>query len=781
MNLKTSINNTVYYILYARMIILHVILTLSWAFRRVMSKPRGSRSRSRRFRRGRPLRERHPVAPAAAAMDDWSLTEWARAADAHASGASDAAGATTTTALVCMVAVAAAAAAVLATRGGSSSTTTTTTAATIAATTTCLTAAVIAVVLAAVHLYCRCVLGGYTRRLPLPAASLHGSAAPLPQKSDAPVRAVLVTGGCGFLGWTIVKQLTQQTTDGKKTPLEIIVVDLALPHFSRRVAGVTYVVGDLARDDPSLDLTELLAGCDAVVHTAGLVDLTADHARTYNAHVIGTARLMAAARQSPRCRCMVTTSSVGAITSPYVTSSQLNLPVDFVPPEMRRAGHPSAFPFFSAYSWTKFFAERMTLAANQPEDNFRTLAIRLPMIFGLQDPMVVAPLFKGQREYVPDGKGALVEFVYIENAAAIHVHALLALCSETEAETTESEKANGGISGRVFNGTNGDAARDAVETWNVLVARANDTLGLDLPMMKTVPFGIMFAVASAVEGVFALCCGHVPFRRNAVWNFTRASLRHSCTSVTQSMDATVRDLGFRPKFSTYDGFDQMLLQLKSPPAEQHAQSSSSIMSSPSPLDRIDWGRTPAGNVSVFDRMSGPGMTGIEAAVTALGMVGGMWLAWQARLPTWSQAPVGCALFFALINASAVVQCTTPTSKRWYHQGGRLEDRLCFVIAFEVLLLAVALHGVFSADHPTSFWAGALSRGALLDAGGLVASVLLTHYAPLPIQRAVGVLCACAGIAACQARRPLLPGMEWAPQLLYAKYCVSHVPRHEPYA
>jgi nucleoside-diphosphate-sugar epimerase len=653
------------------------------------------------------------------------------------------------------------------------------------------------IALAAVHLTCKIALGGYTRRLPVPLGDGDVDAV-CPSKRKGPLRCILVTGGCGFLGWTVTQHLVEwAAADGRgcssssssRGRIRIVVVDLTPPHPSRRVRGVEYIAADLARDD----LTGILDKADAVIHTAGLVDLTADAARTYNAHVVATARLIAAARISKSCRFLVGTSSVGAVTSPHVNvtgRSQLNLPADFVPPEMKGGRQPSAYPFFCAYSSTKFFAERMLLAANEPaEHNFRTMAIRLPMIFGLQDPMVVAPLFKGQRGHVPDGKGALVQFVYVENAAEMHVHALLALCGE---EATMAQNITAKISGRVFNVTNGDAPRDSIETWNVLVSRANQRLGLSLPLMQPVPFALMYGIASVIEGLFAVCCGHVPFRRNPVWNLTRAALSHSCTPATQSMKATIEDLGYTPRFTTEQAFDDMIREKKfemkmmmmKAEEEKKKVKKKSAVARANPLDQIAWPLTvPAQNM--FDRMSGPGMTGLEAAVTGLAMAGGMCYAWRMQNPAWSSYQLAMSQFFALINASAVVQCTTPTSKRWYHEGGRLSNRLAFVIAAEVVVLVLCLHGTF-ADGATAGRAffcmeGVLSLDALCEAGGLVGAVLLTHFSPLSVQRGVGVLCACAGIAMLQAYpHPPLKGMEWAGQLLFVKYCVSHVPRHEPY-
>ena len=144
-----------------------------------------------------------------------------------------------------------------------------------------------------------------------------------------------------------------------------------------------------------------------------------------------------------------------------------------------------------------------------------------------------------------------------------------------------------------------------------------------------------------------------------------------------------------------------------------------------------------------------------------------------------------SLTFALINASAVAQCTTPTSKRWYHMGGRLSNNLAFVIAAEVAVLVIILHATFG-DGGNGGVSAAFGKNGMMEAVGVASAVLITHFSPLPIQRAVGTLSLCGGFGLLQANNSLCtpesncPGMEWAIPLLLVKYCVSHVPRHEPY-
>ena len=76
---------------------------------------------------------------------------------------------------------------------------------------------------------------------------------------------------------------------------------------------------------------------------------------------------------------------------------------------------------------------------------------------GLQDPMIVVPLLKGQLTHVPDSGDNFVEFIYVENAAAFHVDALEALLKEQEWKGSLDDTMR--LAGNVFNGTNGDTPK----------------------------------------------------------------------------------------------------------------------------------------------------------------------------------------------------------------------------------------------------------------------------------------------------------------------------------
>lgn len=105
----------------------------------------------------------------------------------------------------------------------------------------------------------------------------------------------LVTGGSGFLGHHIVKELVKQR-------IETIVYDVCKPSgipIDEDVRSLcTYVKGDVLDCEK---ITEAMHGCDYVFHTAAIADL--DKARkiprkTMKVNVIGTTNCLDAARET---------------------------------------------------------------------------------------------------------------------------------------------------------------------------------------------------------------------------------------------------------------------------------------------------------------------------------------------------------------------------------------------------------------------------------------------------------------------------------------------------
>jgi nucleoside-diphosphate-sugar epimerase len=212
---------------------------------------------------------------------------------------------------------------------------------------------------------------------------------------------VLVTGGGGFLGFAICKQLAAAghavcALNRNRYP--------ALDE-----AKIEQRVGDVTNFDSVLMATK---GMDAIVHSAGKVGAWGRLEDYYDANVRGTDNVLAACEMN-QIRKLVFTSSPSVVqdgsdlqgvdeSAPYATAHYL-----------------------SAYQKTKALAEQRVLAANG--DKLATVALRPHFIWGPGDPNLLPRILKqarsGRLRLI--GKDAKkIDTTYVDNAADAHVLAL---------------------------------------------------------------------------------------------------------------------------------------------------------------------------------------------------------------------------------------------------------------------------------------------------------------------------------------------------------------------
>jgi nucleoside-diphosphate-sugar epimerase len=334
---------------------------------------------------------------------------------------------------------------------------------------------------------------------------------------------VCVTGGCGFLGTAIVRQLHE------KHDYAVTVLDLRVPAAGsvRRVAGVAYVAADLTTDE----LTPHFEQADVVCHAAGVVCLMDDPGLLHNIHVVATRNVIRCCRLAG-VRSLCFTSSGGAVTSPYISASQLDIPPDLV--------LPTDYQFCSHYSRTKYAAERLALRANDnAAGGMAVVALRLPGLYGVGDRLIVDPLLAGTMAAAPSkGPGVLIDFCYVENAAHAHCVAVVALHSRPVS-----------VAGRAFNITDGDS-RPPLDMWNGLLALCRP----GTKPIAVLPFALAYALACGTEWIDWLTAGRVPFPSHCLWSLTRASLGYATTAVTLQLSP---ELGYKPLLSVEEAFDDI--------------------------------------------------------------------------------------------------------------------------------------------------------------------------------------------------------------------------------
>ncbi|MDZ4812805.1 MAG: NAD-dependent epimerase/dehydratase family protein [Pseudomonadota bacterium] len=210
---------------------------------------------------------------------------------------------------------------------------------------------------------------------------------------------VLVTGGGGFLGSHICKQLRFRGHD---------VVSIARNRYpALDQIGVRQVLGDISAFDPMLNATK---GCDAVIHTAARAGIWGSLADYSTTNIGGTVSVLGACEMNG-VRKIVYTST------PSVVHSGADI-------ENGNESLPYAAEFKAHYPATKAAAERLILQANGP--NLATVALRPHLIWGPGDnhllPRLVQRARAGKLRFI--GPSKKIDTVYIDNAVQAHMDAL---------------------------------------------------------------------------------------------------------------------------------------------------------------------------------------------------------------------------------------------------------------------------------------------------------------------------------------------------------------------
>jgi 2-alkyl-3-oxoalkanoate reductase len=214
---------------------------------------------------------------------------------------------------------------------------------------------------------------------------------------------VLVTGGGGFLGKVIIRQLIDK---GYKP------CSLARGYYQElSELGVEQIQGDLA-DREAVD--RAVNGCALVFHVGAKAGIWGKHKDFYATNVIGTENVIKACRQE-------------AVPYLVYTSSPS---VVFDRNDIKGADESLPYPkrFLAHYPATKALAEQKVLAANCSA--LKTVVLRPHLIWGPGDnhlvPAIIAQARAGRLRMVGSGEN-LVDTVYVDNAAFAHLQVAEAL------------------------------------------------------------------------------------------------------------------------------------------------------------------------------------------------------------------------------------------------------------------------------------------------------------------------------------------------------------------
>lgn len=325
---------------------------------------------------------------------------------------------------------------------------------------------------------------------------------------------ILVTGGGGFLGGAVVRQLLARGESVRSIQRSDV------PQL--RALGVDVVQCDLADRDAVI---RAACGCDAVVHIAAKAGVWGSYASFHRANVLGTQHVIDACRANGSQRLVYT-------STPSVVHAGGDI-------EGIDESAPVSAHFETAYPATKAIAERLVLAAN--DAGLATVALRPHLIWGPDDPQLTARVLaraRAGRLRLVGGGLKLIDSVYIDNAAAAHLLAL------------DRVRPGADCAGKAYFITQ-DAPMPQRELINGILAAA----GLP-PCTRSISPGIAYALGALMELVWRL------LRRDTEPMMTRFLARQLATAHWYDITAARRDLGYVPEITVEDGLARLAEHLQ---------------------------------------------------------------------------------------------------------------------------------------------------------------------------------------------------------------------------
>lgn len=325
--------------------------------------------------------------------------------------------------------------------------------------------------------------------------------------TNTPPKSILVTGGGGFLGKAIVRQLLSRGhrvasfSRGVYPELEAMGVDQYAGHIGN--AGA---------------VKNAVRGRDVVFHVAAKAGVWGNHEDYFRTNVVGTRNVISSCR-SCRVPMLVYTSSPSVV---------------FDGGDMQGVDESVPYPsrFHTPYPQTKAAAEQAVMSAAAPE--LKTVALRPHLIWGPEDNHLVPRIIARARQLRRVGDGCnRVDTVYIENAARAHVLAMDALDK------------NPALSGRVYFISDDDP----IDLWE-MVDRILAAGGKP-PLTRTLSPRMAYCIGAVLEWAYRT------FNISGEPRMTRFVARELATAHWFDISAAKRDLGYTAEISIDEGMKRL--------------------------------------------------------------------------------------------------------------------------------------------------------------------------------------------------------------------------------
>lgn len=326
--------------------------------------------------------------------------------------------------------------------------------------------------------------------------------------------SALVTGGGGFLGRYLVRQLVAR---GDRVR---VYCRGSYPELD--ALGVETARGDLRDRRRTIEACE---GVQIVFHAAGLAGIGCRWRDYYEINTLGTRHVLEGCRRHGVGRLVYT-------SSPSVTFDGTDQPgVD------ESAPYPTRW--LAHYPHSKALAEQEVLGADGTH-GLATCALRPHLIWGPGDrhliPRLLARARSGRLRRVGDGKN-LVDMVYVENAAEAHLLAAEALAPGSP------------VAGRAYFISQGEPV-NCWEWIDQILALA----GLE-PLRRSISLPAAWRIGAVLEGIYTA------LRLRAEPPMSRFLAAQLATSHYFDITRAREDFGYRPRVSTAEGMQRLAAEL----------------------------------------------------------------------------------------------------------------------------------------------------------------------------------------------------------------------------
>ncbi len=321
------------------------------------------------------------------------------------------------------------------------------------------------------------------------------------------MKKTLITGGGGFLGKAVAKQLLEK---------HIQVISFSRKHYQELDAlGVQQIQGDLTDKKSVMDAVK---GVDTVFHVAARAGIWGDYQDFYQTNVQGTYNVI----------CACTAHQVKTLV--YTSSPSVVFDGSDVENEDESLPYPDKY--LAPYPETKALAEKEILQA--AKQGLPTIILRPHLIWGPGDNHLVPGILKRAGKLKIIGrKDDLVDTVYVDNAATAHILAAQALEKDPS------------LSGNIYF----ISQDDPISKWEL----ANEFLkAADLPPISGhVPAKIAYGLGWICEWLYrGLKIQKEP-------PLTRFAAKELGTSHWFDISRAKKDLGYQPLVSTAQGLEKL--------------------------------------------------------------------------------------------------------------------------------------------------------------------------------------------------------------------------------